>query len=121
VYNLGPIPKEVAKDYLDNRISENRFQLKCQIVSPINERVQVGDVILITFLTTSPTTEDEKIGIDETVWGYWIVESITDEVSNGKGGRLYTLIKDSFFNISSSSDMNRKERLPQVESVLKGE
>lgn len=103
ILNIGRLPSPVAKAYVNNRIIENKFQLRCEALAFVNEIVEVGDVIAIEFMTLGNLTEGESKNIlDEQMSGCWLVEDIIDFVFNDKGYRKYTLVKDSHFNVNSS-------------------
>lgn len=118
-YYLGSMPRNVAKSYLNNRVTDHNFQIRCETLCVLNEQVNVGDVIGISFLSTSPNIlEGQNQILDEQMSGGWLVEEITDIYSNGKGQRKMVLVKDSYFNIFNPTSSDRQIVLPEVKSVL---
>jgi hypothetical protein len=118
VYYDGSMSEFLSTDYLKNKILDNHHQLRCIILTLINENIEIGDVILITFMSgmVSFTKGDSHL-IDEQMSGYWIVEEINDIVHQGKGYRKYILMKDSYFNVYTPNDLDASKILPVNKSI----
>jgi hypothetical protein len=116
---LGSLNPKVAENYLNNAIISNNFQVRCEVLTNINERVQVGDVVAIQFLSSNPAAVDGQEQImDEQMSGEWLVEEITDNYSNGKGMRKMVMIKDSFFNLYNPQGVENNSNLAEVTSAI---
>jgi len=114
---IGSVSPSVARNYLNNRITDHNFQIRCEALCPVNEWVQVGDAMGIQFMSANPNIFDGQANvIDEQMSGGWLIEEIIDSYQNGKAIRKMILVKDSFFDIYSSD--NRNIRLPESKSVL---
>lgn len=100
-YYIGSLPRDIAKNYLNNKIIKNRHQLRCEMITYIDEMIQPGSKILATFPSgmSELTREQQSHLFDEHMSDEWIVEEIVDKYENGLGSRKMICIKDSFFNV----------------------
>jgi hypothetical protein len=111
----GRLPFKQAKNYLNNQITSNNFQLRCEIVTYINHRVQVGDVVFIIFPSgLTFATGANRTFIDEQMSGNWLIEDFVDIFNNDGSFRKMTLVRDSFFLVGEE---NSKKPLPQVQII----
>jgi len=116
---IGEFPKEEAKNYLNNKITKNKFQIRCEIATYVDETIQPGDKILATFI--AGIMEHLK-GVnqghlfDEHMTDEWIVEDVIDSYRNGKALRKMVIVKDSFFNLydQSAGIDSQKQVIPKV-------
>jgi hypothetical protein len=119
-YYLGSLPETVGRNYLNNRITEHQNQVRCMAMTMINEEIEVGDVVFISFMSGMTSfLQGQQHLLDEQMSGGWLVEDVVDVVNYGKGYRKYVLVKDSFFNIYEPDVGNKKNNLPQATSVTK--
>lgn len=119
-FYVGRIDKENAVGYLNNKLIKNRHQLRCEMMTYVDEKIQPGDKILVTFPSgmSELNKEQQSHLFDEHMSDEWIVEEIVDRVENGSGARKMTCIKDSFFNVYGKPLGNdSKIYLPQVKYV----
>lgn len=118
-FNILLQPKDLSLTYLNNQITEHQHQLRCMVTTYINERVEVGDKILILFPSgIAAAVGDYNHLLDEQMSGIWLVEDCVDSSMNGQGVRNMTLMKDSFVNMYEASTQNRKVSVAEVKSVL---
>jgi hypothetical protein len=120
-YYLGSFPKTEAKQYLNNKVIKNKYQIRCEILTYVDEQLQIGDKVLLTFPSgMSEQTKDKTTHLfDEHMTDEWVVEEIVDSFRNGKAVRKMVVIKDSFFNIygkTAGLDIN-KDVVPKVKFV----
>lgn len=114
----GPLPEQTGKDFLNNRIIDDNYQIRCEALCMVNEEIEVGDVIYLPFLSSMVQfSEGQSQLLDVQMSGAWLIQDMVDIVNYGKGYRKYTLIKDSFFDIYSPSAGNQKSRLPDIKNV----
>jgi hypothetical protein len=121
-FYVGSQHKDSATSYLNNKVIKNKYQLRCEIVTYIDEALQVGDKIIATFPSGMSIMSGEKQEhlFDEHMTDEWIVEEITDKVENGKGMRKMICIKDSLFNIyGNPKGTGKNDYLPKVKYVNK--
>jgi hypothetical protein len=121
-FYVGRQHKDVATSYLNNKIIKNKYQLRCEMITYIDERLQVGDKILVTFPSgmSMMAGEEQKHLFDEHMTDEWIIEEITDKVENGLGMRKMICVKDSLFNIYGNPvGSGNTEYLPKVTYVNK--
>lgn len=113
---LGPFPHDQARTYIDNRIKEQQYQLRCETMTYVDETIQIGDKIFVLFQSgMSDATKDIGHLTDEQMSGGWLVEEIIDTAINGLGMRKMVLVKDSFFNVYMS---DKRKVLPEVNPVF---
>lgn len=119
-FYAGEYEKSYARGFLNNKLIEhNKQQLRCQSLTFIDEKIQVGDKIFVIFLSgmVDLMKEQGKL-MDEQMSGTWVVEDIADTVINGRGVRTMTVIRDSFFNLYGvSAGIANQPALPQVKPV----
>lgn len=120
---LGPTNKKLAKSYLNNKITEHQFQLRCETTTYVDESINPGDKIVIYFMSgMTEVTKNQQHLLDEQMSGAWIVEEIVDACANGIGYRKMVLIKDSFLNLYDvSSGVGNSKTLPSVHTVFHDE
>jgi len=122
-YFISEFPKNVAKKYLNNKITKNKHQIKCEIVTYLDETIQVGDKILIAFISGMTELQRDKQNhlFDEHMTDEWLVEEINDTYKEGKCIRKMTIIKDSFFNLYGTETNSNSSKLPipKVNVVLR--
>lgn len=123
-YSLGTFPRVEAKKYLNNKITKNKHQLRCEFTTYVDEQIYPGDKISAIFMSglTELTRDRQTHLFDEHMSDEWVVEDIIDSYRNGKCVRKMIVVKDSFFNIydkSTGSD-NSKSPLPKINYVNKG-
>ncbi len=112
--------KTLGVDFLQNKITEHQYQLRCEVVTYVDETVQVGDKIFVTFLSGMAAIDNmQSHPIDEQMSGAWLVEEITDASIDGRGMRKMTVIKDSFFNMYEPTVGKSKQLLPPVQGIFK--
>lgn len=116
LFQLGYTPKELSKTYLNNQITDHQYQIRCELITYVNENVEIGDKIVIVFPSGLTAVGDASHSIDEQMTGSWIVEEIVDSVMNGRGARKMIVCKDSFLNVYAA-DKRAKTNQPHVEAV----
>jgi hypothetical protein len=119
-FYIGGISPSQGEEYLNNKIIKNRHQLRCEMMTYIDEGIQPGDKILATFPSgmTELSREGQNHLFDEHMSDEWIVEDVSDTYSNGKGLRKMVCIKDAFFNLYGKSEgIDVTKYLPQVKFV----
>ena len=115
---IGPTITSLAKAYLNNKIIDHKYQLRCEVATYIDETINPGDKIAIFFMSGMADLNQQHL-LDEQLSGGWIVEEIIDSAVNGQGYRKMILIKDSFFNIyDTTAGNNTNTTLPQVQSII---
>lgn len=104
-YFIGEFPKEHAKKYLNNKIIKNKYQLRCEMMTYVDEAIHPGDKISAIFISgmTEYTRDKQNHLFDEHMSDEWIVEDVVDTFKNGKAIRKMVVVKDSFFNIYDKS------------------
>ena len=115
-HSLGDISPELAKTYLNNKVIQQKYQLKCHIRTPVNHDRNVGDKVYLTF-PSGAYLVNESATVDEQMSGEWIIKEITDQISGGRGTSEVVLIKDSFYNDVGVTSGNKVKKLPDVKPI----
>lgn len=121
-FYIGSLPKDVGKNYLNNKVIKNKHQLRCEMITYIDEQIQPGSKILVTFPSgmAELSRENQDHLFDEHMSDEWIVEDIIDKYENGLGSRKMICVKDSFFNVyGKPTGSTSTTFLPQVNYVNK--
>lgn len=120
-YYLGSFPKVEARKYLNNKVIKNKYQIRCEIITYVDEQLQIGDKILATFMSgIGEQTKDKTTHIfDEHMTDEWVIEEIIDSYRNGKAIRKMIIVKDSLFNIYGQTvgSESNKDVVPKVKYV----
>jgi hypothetical protein len=112
--------KSQGTGFLQNKITEHQYQLRCEMMTYVDETVQVGEKIFVTFLSGMAAIDNmQSHPIDEQMSGAWLIEEITDHCIDGRGMRKMVAIKDSFFNMYEPTVGKTKQLLPPVEGIFK--
>jgi hypothetical protein len=117
-YEIGPWPRQIAKDYLNNKIIKQKYQLKCVARAYLNQDRNAGDKVFVSFPSVSSAINKQR-EFDEQMSGEWIIQEMTDIIMNGVGYSVLSFIKDSFFNTPQADIGGNKEKLPEVTPVKK--
>lgn len=117
---LGSLKKDEAKAYLSNVITKHKHQLKCEILTYVDENIYPGTKVLLNFPSglASAATEHQSHLTDEQMTDIWIIEDIVDSYHLGKGVRKMICMKDSFFNIYKPVEYT--DPVPKVQYIKVG-
>lgn len=113
---IGPWPKQLAADYLNNKMINQKYQLKCVSNCYLNHTRNVGDKVHITFPSVASAIDDSRT-IDEQMSGDWVIQEMVDVITNTRGFTSVSFIKDSFFNTTHTDAGTSKEKLPEVNPI----
>lgn len=117
-FYVGSLQSDVGSYYLDNKIIQHQYQLRCEVMTYVDETINVGDKITIYFLSGMSQTGDQAHLLDEQMSGDWLVEDMIDTVALGRGYRKMIVVKDSFFNLYDIAAKNgATNTLPAVTPV----
>jgi len=108
-YTIGSMPINLAKAYLNNKIIDQKYQLKCLADCYLNHERNCGDKVNIIFPPAGGAIDNAKY-IDEHMSGDWIIQEMIDVITNNRGYTNITFIKDSFYY---------DHRMPGVEPIQK--
>lgn len=120
-YYYGPLKRDEAQQYLNNKITKEKYQLRCEVMTYVDELIYPGQKIVASFPSgmAEATREKQTHLLDEHMSDEWIVQDIVDGYKDGRGLRKMVIVKDSFFNIYGKSDgaADFVPPVPQVQYV----
>jgi len=111
--SIGTYPEETMRSYLNNRIIDQKYQLRCVAKTYFNHIRNCGDKVSIVFPSASSSV-DETRTIDEQMSGDWIIQEIVDYYANGRAYSEIYFIKDSFHNTVRGTT---EQKLPSVTPI----